>query len=364
MSERESTSASDDDDESSSDSDSTSYSSSESNDEGDSQESDVAPASNRAEKQRTASPAPARVISGMGRGCGPMPNREDMEGNMMVVCVQAAKESDLLGLAKDVRSMASSLIIGTFHDIEKCEMVACQLLRQQKVRNGEGQQLEQEFDVVNKYSCTERPGQRWPVLLAARKSAIKQIRIDTIVSTPHCGAVFVFQVDFKNMVCGQSHMRLAIHHESYRDYMCYQMYTWAGIAWTLENSSVRLLAGHLYQPPHDPLIATLKEYCPVHTVWFEPTNSSPVCFLGDIGKFTGTLSHVMRDRRQGKTNTMAFIPEVKGKTPLVSIPGVSKSFFGFHGKRCIRSNAALKGRQASRNEKRQTKTKQVNPDDI
>ena len=258
--------------------------------------------------------------------------------------------------------MASSLIIGTFHDIEKCDMVACQLLRQQKVRNVEG--LEREFDVVHQYSCTERPGQRWPVFLAARKSAIRHIKIDTILSTPHCGAVFIYQVDFKNIVCGQSHMRLAIHHASYRDYMCHHMCTWDGLAWTLENSSVRVLAGHLYPPQQDPLIATLKRYCPVHTVWFEPTNSSPVCFLGDIGRFTGTISHVMRDRRQEKTNTMAFIPEVKGKTPLVSIPGVCKSFFGFHGNRCIRSKAALKGRQASRNEKRQTKPKPVNPEDI
>ena len=72
----------------------------------------------------------------------------------------------------------------------------------------------------------------------------------------------------------------------------------------------------------------------------------------------------MRDRRKGKTNTMAFIPEVKGKTPQVSIKGVSKSFFGLHGNRCIRSNAKMKERQATRNEKRQTKPNEVNPDDL
>ena len=120
------------------------------------------------------------------------------------------------------------------------------ILRKQKVRNGEGQQREeQQFDVVNKYSCTERPGQRWPVFLAARKSAIKQIEIDTILSTPHCGAVFIYQVDFKNMVCGQSHMRLAILHKRYNDAWCYPCYSWAQIAELLEYKTVRILAGQL-----------------------------------------------------------------------------------------------------------------------
>ena len=61
---------------------------------------------------------------------------------------------------------------------------------------------------------------------------------------------------------------------------------------------------------------------------------------------------------------MAVIPEVKGKTPQVLIKGVSKSFFGLHGSRSIRSDAKIKERQATRNERRQTKQNEVDDADL
>jgi hypothetical protein len=288
-----------------------------------------------------------------------------MGGHMMVVCVQASKNTDLSRLAKDVRGMGTGLIIGNFRDKMSCEYVASELRRQLKVTNEAGEPaVEQLYQVTSMHSYCYREGQMWPVMLAGRCRSIKQVKIDRIVTTPDYGAVFVFQVDFNNMVCGQSHMRVAIHHKMYTDYMCNPPYDWVAIASMLETSSVRIIAGDLKPPPHDPLIAAVDRICATHTVVFERKNSSPVCFLGDIGKFTGTIEKVMEDHTRRKTNTMAFIPEVKGKTPHTVIPGVSKSFFALHGNRCIRSHIALKDRQASRNEKRQTKQNEVNPEDL
>ena len=126
---------------------------------------------------------------------------------------------------------------------------------------------------------------------------------------------------------------------------------------------MRFVAGHL-KKKDAPLIAALKGRCATRTVVFEQHNLHPVCFLGDFQRFTGAYSKVRKAEFEGKTSTMPAIPEVKGKTPEVVIEGVSKSFFALHGNRCIRSHIALKDRQASRNEKRQTKQNEVNPDDL
>ena len=135
--------------------------------------------------------------------------------------------------------------------------------------------------------------------MAARTSAIKGISVDCIVQTPEFGTLWVFQVDFRKLVCGQSHMRVAVFQQFYTDAYTFKCLTWEQIAATLDHRTVRILAGQL-KPPDDPLIAALKGICATNTVVFEHKNSNPVCFLGDIGRFTGTISNVMQDRLEGK----------------------------------------------------------------
>ena len=358
------TSASEDDGESRCTTDSNSYSHSESNDSSDEPESDSTSASKRKNRQSTASAEPVRGSRDMGRGCGPRRNREDMTGNIMVVCVQCAMNSRYWDVPTDVRTMGAGLIIGNFHDIVKCDLVACQLRRQQKVTNGEGRvYLEEPFWVLNKSSHTILAGQRWPVLIAARKTATKQIVPDYFARTPDGGAVYVFQCDFKKLVCGQSHMRFAILQQPFWESTWYKTFEWSQVADMLDHKTVRFVTGHL-KPKGDPLIAALKGRCATRTVVFEHHNLHPVCFLGAVGKTTGTIFDVKYEHCDGKINTMAAIPEVKGKTPQVLIRGVSKFFFGLHGSRCIRSDAKIKERQATRNERRPTKQNVVDEDDI
>ena len=237
-----------------------------------------------------------------------------------------------------------------------CEWVGKQLiLEKQKVTNGEGRvYLEEPFWVLNKSSHGIHPGQRWPVLVAARKTATKQIVPDYFARTPDGGAVYVFQCDFKKLVCGQSHMRFAILQQPFWESYAYETFEWSQVADMLEYKTVRFVAGHL-KNKDDPLIAALKGRCATRTVVFEQHNLHPVCFLGAVGKTTGTIFDLKYERCDGEINTMAEIPEVKGKPTQILIEGVSKCFFGLHGSQSIRSDSAIKARQAKHIQARLTK---------
>ena len=158
-----------------------------------------------------------------------------MTGNIMVVCVQCAMNSNYWDVATDVRTMGAGLIIGSFHDHQMCEWVARSLLEKEKVTNGkvtngEGTvYLDQPFWVLNKSSHTILAGQRWPVLVAARKTATKQIVPDYFARTPDGGAVYIFQWDFKKLVCGQSHMRFAILQAPFWESQWYETFEWSQV---------------------------------------------------------------------------------------------------------------------------------------
>ena len=143
-------------------------------------------------------------------------------------------------------------------------------------------------------------------------------------------------------------MRFAILHEPFWDSQWYPPFDWSQVADMLDHKAVRFVTGHL-KPKGDPLIAALKGRCATRTVVFEQHNLHPVCFLGAVGKTTGTIFDEKIEHCDGKINTMAAIPEVKGKPTKIQIDGVSKCLFALHGTNCIRSDERTQARKAKHN---------------
>ena len=148
-------------------------------------------------------------------------------------------------------------------------------------------------------------------------------------------------------------MRVAVLQEFYTDAYSFKCLSWPQIADTLEQRTVRILAGQLKRQD-DPLIAALKGICATNKVVFEAGNPHPVCFLGGIGTLTGEISELIEVPCKRK-DTMAVIPRVNGKKVQIMITGVSKCFFGLHGTQSIRSDAKIKERSAKHMKKRGTK---------
>ena len=158
-------------------------------------------------------------------------------------------------------------------------------------------------------------------------------------------------------------MRFAILHEPFWDSQWYEPFDWSQVADMLDHKTVRFVTGHL-KPKGDPLIAALKGRCATRTVVFEQHNLHPVCCLGGVGKTTGTIFDISHEHCEGKINTMAVIPEFRGKRTKIQIPGVSKCVFGLHGSQCIRSDAKIRERQAKRNQTRRTKKWEIADGDV